>query len=314
MNKSTNSSIIWCIDPMQDPRESKNLVLEMQTWSKRLACQIQPVSIFSENALNFPLKTAAVWEKQIEEAVRFSVDQYLKKSEVPNLLPAKIFSVSSLSNRRFAAEMANFAWQEKAVMICAQTGAHKTWNPFRLGGFAETLAATSKVPVLLMNASSKPSAENSTILFPTDLSDSSKTALHRVIPFAKAANQKVMVYHQTAMQIPYLIGFGQPLLVEIPNFDKIAIEIEKENLLRANALVETLRNAQVASAVVIQKENDGISEQILKFTDDNQVGLIALVSHSGPWAQAILGGTVQDVILQAKCPVLVFLQTDTEFI
>lgn len=46
--------------------------------------------------------------------------------------------------------------------------------------------------------------------------------------------------------------------------------------------------------------------EIIEMAKNKKVGLIALASQRGSLGQIILGSVAQDVLLQAKCPIIIF--------
>ena len=108
---STNkqNKIIWAVDPTQNPADARNLIKEMKAWAKHLNCSIQPVSIFSNRALNFPVELAFPWKERFEEVAQKSLNRYFKKANIKDFLPPEKIFIPSSSTRKMAAELAKYA-------------------------------------------------------------------------------------------------------------------------------------------------------------------------------------------------------------
>ncbi|MGE0633895.1 MAG: universal stress protein [Pseudobdellovibrionaceae bacterium] len=302
--------IIWAIDPSQDPSEAKNLIKELRTWARHLNCEIQPVSVFSKSVLSLTKKLPIPWEGNADKFAREAVGLYLKQTQCTEFLPPKIIFASTLSNRKMASVLAKHAESENALMIFAYTRAKKTWNPFRLGGFAETLVATSRVPVLLLNPSARPSSKISSILFPTEFSHESKNALLNLAPLAKNFDSQVLIYSQIEnfplYPMPISFNGTVPPMMDIASTLR---QVEESRTKKAQRWVHLLEGQGIDCSHLIRRQRKNLSADILDIANKNKVNLIAMASLSGPVSQALLGGVARDLLLEAKCPVLIFHKT-----
>lgn len=305
-SNNKKSKIIWAVDPTQNPADAKNLITEMKAWAKHLDCSIQPVSIFSKRTLNFPVELAFPWNEKFEEVAQKSLDHYFKKANLREVLPPEKIFISSSSTRKMAAELAKYAERKQAALIFANTRARKTWNPFRLGGFSETLVAMSRTPVLLLNPDAKPSTQIPSILFSTDFSRDSRKALMHLGPWAKAFHSKVFLYSQVEAPTIYVSEFSGFWPTQSANLESMMKDIEESRQKKAKQWSNILTQHKVQSRPLIQRQRKSLGSDILAAAKKNNVKLIALASRSGPLTQAILGGVAKDVLLQAKCPVLIF--------
>jgi len=294
------------VDPTQNPADVKNLVQEMKMWAKKLGCAIQPVSIFSNRTLNFPVELAFPWNQRFEEVAQKSLDEYVRRAGIREFLPPEKIFMSSSSNRKMAAELAKYAERKKGILIFANTRARKTWNPFRLGGFAETLVAISRTPVLLLNPESKPSTRIPSILFPTDFNSDSKNALMKLVPWAKSFHSKVILYSQVETPSIYMAEYSGYWPVQSETLDSMTKDVEVSRKRKANQWSNILAEQKVSSRALIQPQKTSLSTDILEVAAENNVSLIAIANRSGLLAQTVLGGVARDVVLQAKCPVLIF--------
>lgn len=296
------------MDPNQDPKESKNIIKELMTWSKFLGCDVQPVSIFSESILSLPLGSTPSIKKQFEDFARKKTETYLKKTGAKSFLDPELLFIPSGTSRKMALRLAKYSEDKNSLVLFAQTRAKKTWNPFRLGGFAETLVASSRVPVLLMNPSTPPSGQISSILFPTNFSKECKNALMRLTPWAQAFKANIILFNQVEQPNYYAADTNGMWPAQGVYLESMLKEMEDERKDKAENLSALLKTKNVSSSTVVRRQRKYIGAEIIDVAKQNKVGLIAVTNRSGPLAQKILGGIARDVLLEAKCPVLVFFR------
>lgn len=296
--------IIWAMDPTQNPSDSKSLIKELKIWSQRLNLEVLPVSIISKSILGIPTDLTFPWDKNFEKVVHKSVKRFLKKAHADNFLPPELVYVKTVSHRKMAARLAEYAKEKNARLVAVNTRARKTWNPLRLGGFAETLVATSTVPVLLLNPDAVPSKQIQKILFPTDFTRESRNALSRVKPLAKAFNSELLIYNQ--VESLYMPSDFDGIGVATYNLANIEKDIEQWRTKKMRNLGRQLEHENIRCTTLVERQRNHLSAEILKVARNKEVDLIALYSHGGPVAQALLGSVPRDILLQAKCPVLIF--------
>ena len=296
--------IIWAVDPLQSPQEAKKMFLEMKILAKRLNCQIQPVAVFSQSTDDYYIKLTTLRDKGIESFAYKTLNAYLKKANVKNLLPSHVVYSRKLSNREMAVTLSEYAEKTNAFIIFANTRAKKTWNPFRLGGFSETLVATSQVPVLLLNQSAVTKNKVSSILFPTNFSRESKTALESLAMMAKPLKSKIVLFNQVEnpnLFVPSYAEFSMAV-----DWETMQKDAEKATAKDLKKMADQISSDGVKCESIVQRQKKSLAKEILELASKQNVDLIALSSHQGRLSQALLGGTARDILLQAKCPVLVF--------
>lgn len=306
-NRSENKKniLIWAVDPNQNPEDSQNIVKELNSWAKALKCDVQPVSIFSKSLFAWPVERLFPFRTGVEKLARQSLHAYLKKMKIKNFLPPQTVFIDSLSNRKMAMAMTDYAEQKKALAIFANTRAKKTWAPIRIGGFAETLIGTSRTPVLLMNPQAKPSVDFSSILFPTDFTNESKTALLKLEPFAKAFNSQITLFNQVEDPTLYLSEFNGIWQTPGTNFKTLMADIEKSRKDKATQWGQMLETMDIKSNQIIVPQKKYIAAEAISLAKKRKINLIAMGSRAGVVEQSFLGSVAQDLLLEAKCPVLI---------
>ncbi len=303
--KNKKNTMIWAFDPTQKRSDVKSLIGELKLWAKQLDCDIQPVSILSNRALNLPVELAFSLTERNEKIGRRAVERYLKEVGLKTLAPEILF-ISSTSRRKMAAELVRYAERQNALLIFANARTKNMWNPLRLGGFTETLIAISRIPVLLLNPDSKTSTKIPSILFPTDFGRESKDALLSLAPWAKAFGAKVFVYNQLETPAVYMSDFGVDWASQSASLQSMMKDIKKTRQKKAIPLLDILKEQNVESHLLIDDQRKSLSLDILDVAKKKSVKLISLASSTGTVAQTTVGSIARDILLQAKCPVLIF--------
>jgi nucleotide-binding universal stress UspA family protein len=292
------NNLIWAMDPSQKPEQAIELIKELRMWAKRLKCQVQPVTIFPTSSVYLPAEITFDWQADLAKDLKRTVEHYRTHSKTKDFLETKMIFSSSLSNRGFAHDLAKYADKSRAVMIFANTRAKQTWNPFRLGGFAETLVATARTPVLLMNAKAKATRNVDSILFPTDLSADSKNALLRLLPWAKSFSAKISMFNHVENPADSL-----NYLSKRQEYADLMEDFEKERRDKMSRLAFLAREQGVRSENLVRIQKKYLAQEIVELGKKQGVYLIALMSRSGPVSQALIGGIPRDVLLHADRPV-----------
>lgn len=300
MNES-KGKIIWAVNPVKNPTDAKALVKEMKIWAEKLNCEIQPVAVFSKLNIGFLPQLNLSWEKNFEELAKAALKNYLKKLDQTSFLEPQTIFTFTMSNRMMASELANYAKKNRATLIFANSRIKKTINPIRLGGFAETLISLSDIPILLMNPSVKSIAKKKSILFPTDLSAESDRALTTIKPWVKAFKAKLVLFNKVEFPEFYANDFGAGTQI-----NQIMKEAEITRREALQNIQKKLEADDIKTDVLVTKSHKYLGTEIIQTAQKNKVELIVVTSQVGPMYQAVLGSVARDILVQAKCPVLVF--------
>lgn len=306
MATSLFNKIIWAIDPTKDPNQARYITQELRTWSSKLNLEVLPVYVFPKKSLSssLSLEGKPSWNERFDQVIEASLLRYLKKVKCSDFLHPKVLTSVSDSTRVMALTLADYALKQRAPLVFVSTRAKQTWNPFRLGGFAETLAASSRVPVLVMNSTARPSGKQPQILFPTDLGRESKAALGLLGPWAKALGADVRIYNQVETLVPYQSEFYG--LAAGSQYKDLTKSYQQAREKRARAWASSLSKKQVNCETLVRPQQKYLANEIGSLEKKMKAGLIAMASHSGTLTQALLGSVAHDVLLQAKCPVIIF--------
>jgi nucleotide-binding universal stress UspA family protein len=297
-------TILWAMDPSQDPKCEQAIVKELKTWAKKLDCDIQPVSILSDFPKTGPLDFTITAQFTLESAAARQASSFLKTARAAEFLSPKIIFVPWKSTRRMADALTEYAAQEKAIAIFTNIRSKKIWSSFRLGGFAESLITSSTVPVLVLNPKSSLTSKSPNVLFPTDFGVQSQSALMHFTPWAKAFDAKVLVYNQVENLANYSYAFSIPSsAIDVKELNS---KSERARIKEGNIWTHHLQSHGVESKEIIQNQKKSLAADILATAKKNKVGLIVMASNSGPISQVLMGSVAKDILLQANCPVLIY--------
>lgn len=299
--ESKKQKLIWAMNPAENPAAAKALLKELRVWANKLNCDIEPIAIFSKLYLNYPAEVNVAFAESLEDLAFKSTKRYLKHFSSAGLLKPKIIFVASLSNRRLATELVDYSTQTNAAIIFINTRLKATMNPFRLGGFAETVMTRAQCPVLLMNPQVESKNEKHSILFPTDFSRESNAALAHLQPWALAFDSEVILFNQVEFPSSYSQEFE---INEKMNEFMYAAETARQKKLASWAA--HLKKQNIKARVIIRRECRYVADDIIRMAKKNKVEMIVIASRTGTYTQAILGSVARDVLVQANCPVLVF--------
>lgn len=149
----------------------------------------------------------------------------------------------------------------------------------------------------------------STILVPTDFSEASSQALRYGKAMAKAFGASLHVLH--VVQEP----FAQPWAVEAYGFSLATLQDEwvKEATTRLDQAVPAAERTALRAALETRLGQPYV--EILKYADEQRVGLIVMGTHGrGPLGHMVMGSVAERVVRKASCPVLTVRPQEREFV
>lgn len=302
------NKILWAIDAFE-----KNIALHkktaqtINTFCKKGTTKIESVFLCLKEELLFaePFLTSIDFNS-LKESAHKALLKITQKIKNPSLMEPKILTSEGFTKRSSLQTLSDYAKSEKASFIAVSTYARTGIPRFFIGSFSETLLIHSQVPLLFVPPKSTPLKKIKTILFPTDLSVSSKQAFKKILALALEHKAEIVLFHQVPNPIePYLTA-GMQLLGG--NYIPVSQYLDQERLARADKLKNWQKEAadlKIKSSVVIETKTKPISDSITKCATSKKVSLIAMVSTSGPIAATFVGSIARQVVRQSPCPVWV---------
>lgn len=300
----TNKKIVWSVDPTQNPNEAKGIVAELKTWARFMNCEVQPVAIFSKSNWNLPVALDMPWHDKFEALAKEALARFLASTNADSFLPPIIKFVTWTSNRRMARELIKYVRSIDAEIIFLNTKSVSNLSLLPLGSFTEAVVTFSETPILLFNPSATPTNSIENILFPTDFSEDSKTALAGLVPLAKAFDARVTIFNQVTQSYMYPSEFYN--FVEAYEMESVQDQMKIERIKLANQWAELLKNNDIKTSVNIKTSDSYVVEDILEVAQKQKVDLIAMACRSGTVVQMLIGSVSRDIIFKATVPVLIF--------
>ena len=214
--------------------------------------------------------------------------QALRQMRAPD---ANVHVEYQLETGDAAPEILRVAQQSKAGLIVIGTHGRTGFGRLLLGSVAEQVLRGASCPVLAVKKA--PVAPNiQTILLPTDLSESSESALGVAFALARDYHARLIVMHvaSSGSAIPY------------SEFERML----KDSSAYRRELEDQLRQCQKpACNAEFRVEEGDPAEQIIRVAQEARCDLIVMGTHGRTRLDRLLMGSVAESALRsASCPVL----------
>ena len=297
--------IVWAVEPfLKEKRKVRTLLAAMDLWRGTTPAEIIPVAVLSPLDLNWPVELVAPLGDQLYEMAQRSLVPVLEKIENEPLSEPRILLQSDSSVRLAAETLFKFAKKEKAEIIAVNTRARRGIG--RLGSFAERLIALSPIPVLAVNPATSIPGRISRVLFPTDYSSKSKKAFEKVVAWAARWNASITLFHR--FDAPIRASFtaqetGLGMNAEL--IRRLYDDARRDQKKQSEKWLSIAHGAGAPCECVVSESEDNVADQILKAAKTCHADLIAMATHRGPIAQAILGSVARDVLVNSHRPVAI---------
>jgi nucleotide-binding universal stress UspA family protein len=174
-----------------------------------------------------------------------------------------------------------------------------------LGSFAEMLLLRSPVPVFTIGPKIKRVYSCQRLIFPTDLSPSSKFLFKKVVKMARELSSHLYLYHCASNPVEPILQSGIYLLSGswVPLYPNFGDDIDQK-IRRVQAWTRWALMQGVYTEYIIHATTGSLSEAINSIAKEKKAGLILLEKQSGPISSALLGSIVRQVVRHSPCPVL----------
>ena len=297
--KSQTGPVIWAVDPF-DSRLGQLQPIQKALRVMKLDNEIVPVAVTSIAEMNFAVPLGTV-KDDFSKSIYHGLLKLFKKLEPKKKLEPQILIESGSSRRKLVHAVVNFATEKKASLIAVNTHAKKGLS--RLGSFSELLIAISPLPVLALNPKAKLGTKISTILFPTEFSEASKKAFDLVLEKAKDWKSKVIIFHKVTLPPVPMAFEGAYMNAQMVDDYFRTWKLEMRD--QAEAWKRYALERGVKCEALLHEKQGTVEACILKEAKKQNADIIALATYEGPVAQAILGSTASDILINATRPVLV---------
>lgn len=305
--KSGSAPFIWAIDPFERKAKSiQNISKAIDLFAVARNTGVLPVSVVATSDLNWPMPVLLSIKKQPAALAKQAINALVTKVSGETRMPPMIVLQPKSSRLEAAKKILQLATKNNAPLIAVNTRQTDGGNLLRMGSFAETLIAISKIPVLATNPKSKVSNRISRILFPSDLSPRSMRAFKTFLKWAKAFDAEVTLL--TVLDTSYQsLAFGGEwgMGLDAALVERAFKDSEDSRRRHGKSWQAIAKRAGVRCAFEMVKGPQSIGDAILRFSASTDFDLIAMATYRGRIEQAILGSVARDVLTGATRPVLV---------
>ncbi len=271
--------IVWAMDPFaEDKKLQANILKVLHSLAVIPGTTIEPVALvtFQDRALvSLPVDTI----EQVQAAAEASMSKWIAKSKLPSVSRPTVLVQKSMSLTEAVLRLVEWAKSHEADLIAVSTQAHKGATRFLLGSFSETLILESTLPTLIVAPQTEAPKRVRKILYPTDWSPVSRSALATVLPAVGKLGAEIYLFHYTA---------------------------EEPNPALARSFLEDAQRAGVAAHAAFSKRGTSVSHAVVEFAKKQRMDWIAMVSHRAPGVSRVtVGSNTRQVVRIAPCPVWV---------
>lgn len=307
MATKMSKNIIWTVDPFGDLSASAGQSAKVaEMVAKKTGSEIEPLYVLSPDGFNWAGDFSNQWVKQVKPKVLDKIGKKIAQTGI-KALPPTIIVHKMLSLTGDTKKVIGYAKRTGAKMIVLSTHARKGLNRFVLGSFAETAILNSKVPLLIVNPKCQLPKSFNKALFATDLSKSSKRGFRKFLKNTKGLVNTVVIYHKMPDPIEPVVQTG----VQMAGGGWVSVQqfLSKESKkckAECDKLAKVARDLGFNTQVVIDKSPGFVTEAMLDQAHASKVGMIAMVSKTGPVASVLIGSVGRQMARVSDIPVYLF--------
>ncbi len=307
MATKKSDNIIWTVDPFGDLSVSAGQSAKVaEMVARQTGSEIEPLYVLSPDGFNWAGDFSNQWVKEILPKVKDKIESKIRQIGIKPLSPT-ILIHRMLSLTGDTKKVIGYAQRSGARMIVLSTHARKGLNRFVLGSFAETAILNSKVPLLIVNPKCQLPKKLSKALFATDMSKSSKKGFRKFLKNTKGLVNTVVIYHKMPDPIEPVVQTGVQLAgggwVSIQQFLN---KESKQKKVECDKLAKVAKGMGFNAQVIIDKTPGFVTDAILDQAHASKVGMIAMVSKTGPVSTLLIGSVGRQMARVSDLPVYLF--------
>jgi nucleotide-binding universal stress UspA family protein len=297
--------IIWSVNAFEDDPDMHHRIIDvLKPLTEKIAAEIEPVYVLSPDQVNVPTGMAQEGLAEYSTRARNDLRGLSRQFDLPGLLPPAILSHEGFSLTKSVKALIDHAVRTRADFIVVGSHGRSGLERILLGSFTETLLLYSPIPVLVVGLHFDHRAHFDHILFPTDLSDTSRVAFAQVMDFAQLVDAKITLFHFVPHPIEPLIQSGLVSLgggwVSIPNYLS-EVESGQKHQLEKWASPGRRKGIKIDTAITSDAMNT--ADAVMNFAKTSGIGLIAMAAESGAVASTVLGSVSRQVVRLSPWPV-----------
>lgn len=302
--KRVGEKLIWAVDPFGDIKAQSGAARFTETLQRQLQASVEAVFVLSSSVI--PMVGEREYLEFFIPQTREKFRAILKRYKVTTAGEPKILVQPHGFTRKIVASFLSYSSRQNPFAIVTSTQARKGLGRLFLGSFAETLVLMSKIPLFVVGPTARVPKKIVKILFPTDFSDESEAAFHKVLELAKQCSAQVMLFHQFQASKPAEIDSN--VLYEQksgwqPGIDELGRK-ELARVMKQWGQWELIaRRLGVKCNFEIRYKLRNVADATLEYADESKSSIIALAAVQGSVAAAFSGSTSRWIIRSAKVPV-----------
>jgi nucleotide-binding universal stress UspA family protein len=275
-------------------------------FSRKLAAQVgahlEAIYVLAPSSFNWTGDFSGPWFKRYRPYAENQLENIYGSQNVNY----EVALCKSSSLRESARTLIRRAERMGAHLLITATHARHGLERLAMGSFAETLILMSDIPVLVVNPEHKFPPSIRRILIPTDLSKESRKFIRSLRGLVEHLDSEIVLLYKKPDPMDPIIQQGVYSLgggwISAQSFLDEENDRNNEQLTK---LTQDLRRQGLRVSSIVDSSPFSLIESVNQAAVDKNIDMIALVTHSGPWAAAILGSVARGLVRTATVPILI---------
>lgn len=289
MAEENRINIVIALDPTEaELRPGESSVNWLRNWTTKRNSLIDAVYI-------------STGEGKSPTAGQEYFSDYVKSLNLGKEVRAKVLNEPSTSRRKAVDRLVHYAREINSDFIAVASHGRSGPGRLVLGSFAESLLASSPIPILFLNDTKDVSS--SKILFATDLSESSRTALDLFLDEMKGYSGELVLFH--AVSPPGAIFDTGIMGVPVYLPESYWLEQKQWTERECDLILKSVKSKGFNVRMVVQDGVLNTPAAIEKCAQDENVGLIGMASVSRGLESAVIGSVAKEIFRSRRWPVWV---------
>jgi nucleotide-binding universal stress UspA family protein len=286
MGESQFVTAVWAIDPYEQKTIPNAKALRVV---KRLLgggfSKVQPIYICPKTDL-------ALAEAQ-NQMQNFMLLLNVGETVAPHIYNGPVGDRSEWADR-----ILTIAHNQNAQVILLTSHGRSTIGTAFLGSFARELLSKSDIPILFINPHEANYEVSEKVMFATDFSEPSRAAFDKFLDFVSGNTSEIILCHVLSFPYDYTDAYGMslPLINDYREDQKEWAEREAQRWIKE----AKKRNMNIQLQNILEESFTAPTYVIKTIAEREKVGLIGLVSHTGPLERLVIGSVTRDLMSSQK--------------
>lgn len=289
METSAKVFALWAIDPTEQKlRPSEEALQNIRHFLGGGFNNVHPTYIYTD-------------EDSSKEEAQEKVSHFLAELKIKDTLPSEVFWTSSGKRSDWAKKVLDLAHEQKDEVILLTSHGRSSIGAVFLGSFVWELLQQSDLPLIIATHRKPVLSQGEKVLFATDFSNSSQEAFQQFLRFVKGKTSQIILCHVINFPLPgYNLASASGVVVPIPDY---YLQDQKDwaDKEAARWIAEAKKmNLDVHLRSIVEQSMESSSKEIEAIATKENVGLVGLASHVGPFERVTLGSVTQDLLAAQK--------------